>query len=91
MGKQRVPQLLGEAHGGLGGKVLRRDRAQQADQAQRHQHQAHAHDVAAVALADAGIDDRGHHQRHDQLKESLQQLKQRPQDAFLAVVLQIRE
>ncbi len=78
MGKQRVPQLLGEAHGGLGGKVLRRDRAQQADQAQRHQHQAHAHDVAAVALADAGIDDRGHHQRHDQLKESLQQLKQRP-------------
>ena len=72
MGKQRVPQLLGEAHGGLGGKVLRSDRAQQADQAQRHQHR---------------------HIQHQQPQhiESFQQLKQWPQDAFLAVVLQIRE
>ena len=91
MGKQSVAQLGRHPHRGLCGKKLGRNRAHQPNDAQGGHHQAHAPNVPPVPVGDAHVDDGRHHQGDHQLKRGLQQLEQRPQNAFLFVVLHIGE
>ena len=91
VGKQGVAQPGGKAHGRFCRKVLGRDAAGQADDRQQHQQAAHAQDVANVLLADAGVDNRRHHQRHKQLERGLQHLKQRGQHRLAAIALAVFE
>ena len=87
--KQRPPQARRRADRRLGRKILRRDRAQQPDQAQPDHHQAHPDDHALVSELDALIDHCRHEQRHQQLKARLQKLEQRAENALLPVCLEL--
>ena len=87
--KQRPPQARRRADRRLGRKILRRDRAQQSDQAQSDHHQAHPDDHAPVSELDALINHRRHEQRHQQLKARLQKLEQRAENALLPVCLEL--
>ena len=91
MGEQGVFHLGRKANRRLRRKILRRDGAGQPDDAKRDQHQAHPADIAPVPIGDAVVDDGRHHQRHEQLKGSLQQLEQRRQNRLLLIILQINE
>ena len=91
MGEQGVLHLCGKSHRCFRRKILRRDGTGQPDDAKCDQHQAHPADITSVPIGDAVIDDGRHHQRHEQLKGSLQQLEQRRQNRFLLIILQINE
>ena len=89
MGKQRMTQSRGVAHRRLGGKILRREAAGQADDGQHKQDAAPHQNVVEVVSSDAHVDDVGHHQRHEQVKGRFQHLEERCQHAFALVALQI--
>ena len=78
-----------EAHGGFRREILCHNAARKAHNAQQHQHAAAAQYVAGVAGGNAYIDDLGHHQRDKQVKQRLQHLECRGDNAFLFIVGQI--
>ena len=83
--KERAFELRGKPHRRLGGKKLRGDGADKAQQPQPHQSKAHAQHVARVARLDAVVDDGRHDEGHKQLQHRFQKLEQRGEHAFLAV------
>ena len=91
MRHQHMAQAGGEADGGLGGKILRRDRADQAHEAQRRHDQHHLYDVCLIPAENAAVDDGGDHQRNEQLKGCFEHFKQRREHAFAAVAFEIDE
>ena len=60
-----------------------------ADHAQRHHQKAHADNIGPVSVFNAGVDHRRHHQRHQELKGSLQQLEGRRKHTFLSIPFHI--
>ena len=86
MGKKGMFQFRGNTHRRFRRKVLCRDRADQSDHPQQDHNPAHAQHIGYIAAADTLIDDRRHHQRHEQLKSRLQHLKKRRQNCLFLIV-----
>lgn len=83
--KRALLSFAANPTGRLGGKKLRGDGADKAQQPQPHQPKAHAQHVARVARLDAVVDDGRHDEGHKQLQHRFQKLEQRGEHAFLAV------
>ena len=52
---------------------------------QTRQQQAHPEDIGLIAGGNAPVDDRRHHQRHQQLQRRLRQLQQRAENTLFCV------
>ena len=85
--KQLVPQLRAESLGGDGGEILTHQRRAQAHHAQQKQQSAHSPDIGAVVVLYADVNNISHHQGYDQLKNRLDQLKNRAGDDLLLIGL----
>ena len=77
-----MPQFGGDADRRLCREILRRRRADKADDAEQHEEPAHRKDVGLIRISDADIDQALDDERHKQLKGRLQHLKERRQKRF---------
>ena len=91
MSKKRRFQLGGKSHRCPGSKILRRDRADQSDQSQRHQKSAHLQYIGSIRIFNAPVNDRCHDQRHKKLKGCLQHFKKRGKNCFLFIIFQVNQ
>ena len=89
MSEQALSHVRSKPHRSLGGEILGHHRAAQSAQTQKPQHAAHFENVTPVAAANASVDDIRHHQRHNELKNNLNELEQRGQNTFFLVLFQI--
>ena len=89
MGKKRMADPCGKPYGCLGGEKLCRNGADHTDEPQQHQDAAVFPDGGCIAIPETGVNDGSHHQRHQKLKGSFQQLEQRAEDTFLHIRFQI--
>ena len=88
MGKEVMPERCGEADGRARGEILGGERGSQAEQRHQDKLEDTPPDHGQSLLPQAFIHQTRDDQRHDQLKNRFQQLKGRPEDAFLPVLLQ---
>ena len=86
---EHMAQSGGEAHRRNCGKILGADSHDKANDTQSHHDQAHFDDIPGIAAADAPVHDPRHHQRNQQFKGCLQQLKQRAENALFFVTFQV--
>ena len=89
--KERMFETGGESHRRLGRKILGCDGTDQPDQTQGDQQKSHLQDIRYFSPLNTRIDDGSHHQRHKQLKGSLQHLKKRGADCLLLILFQINQ
>ena len=65
MGKQYVTDLRHKSNRRLCRKILGCNRKCQANDSKQNKNEAHLYDVAPVLIADTGINDGCHYQRHE--------------------------
>ncbi len=78
-----IPDFRAHALAGLGGEPLAYQRGAQADDIEQHENAAHFKHVALIAVFYADIDDLGHDDGDNQLKNCLDELEKRPQKNLL--------
>ena len=89
MAEQVLAQCSAKAQRRLGGEVLGRQAAGQADGRQQHQQTTALPDEHSIAIFDAGVDNARHHQWHEKFKGSFQHFKQGCQNSLLFVALDV--
>ena len=87
--KQRMAQRGGVAHSGLGGEILGRQAAGQADDGEQQQDAAPRKDIMQVVRRNADVDDVCHDQRDKQVERGFQHLEQRREDGLALVAVQV--
>ena len=89
MVKQSLTDLGGRPDAGASREPLGCERKQHARRGQREEDREAPDDIAAVLTGDAVVDDRGHHQRNQQVHQRLEHLERRCQHAVQPIVFQI--
>ena len=88
MGKQRMLHLRRKSDRRLRRKILGRNGTYQPHDTKHDHDKTHSADIPSVGIPNPLINNRRHNKRHQQLKGSLQQLKQRRQNRLLLIILQ---